>query len=653
MTIAVYICSCGAIVSDRIDLEKLMQDIAAIPDVTVVKCGKFLCSDDGKDFISKDLLENKAERLVIAACSPRDHETTFRNLLAKLGINPYLMQFVNIREQIAWVTADKEEALTKAIRSVRSAVARVKLHEPLEKQELTACPNVLIVGAGPAGLKAALTLAEAGRKVTLVERAPLIGGMPVRFEELFPNLECGPCMLEPLMGDILHGPWHENIELMTCTDLVDAAGYYGNFIVKLQQHPRYVDMQQCIGCAECVFACPEETVNPINCGLSKRKAIDFPFIGALPNAPTLDLATCRRSRGEECRLCQDACPISPDLIRFDDVDNFVERNVGAIIIATGASLYAAEKLPNLGYGKISDIYSSLEFERLMAATGPTRGQLLKKDGEAPRSIAIVHCVGSLDEKHCAYCSGICCQYALKFSHLITAKLPDTKIIHLFREMVIPGKEQYPLFQHSRENSRIEMRRYENIEDLEISPCTSGGITININSQKALALTADMLVLCPAVVPATGADTLAELLDLPQDRFGFFEELHGRLDAAQSKIKGIYLAGTCQGPMDVQLAALQGMAAAGYILSGLATGKKLEIEPITAAVNEDLCAGCRVCGAVCPYKAIDFSQERRKSVLNALLCHGCGTCVAACPSGALTGRHFTNDEILAELEELLA
>jgi heterodisulfide reductase subunit A len=653
MKIAVYLCSCGTIIGERIDLDLLKAAIEKLPDVVYVKSGRFLCSDDGKSFVKTDLEENRPDRVVVAACSPRDHEATFSNILSNAGINPYLLQFVNIREQIAWVTSDKEKALQKAISWVRSAIARVRLHEPLEKEEITASPEVLVIGAGPAGLKAALSLAEAGRKVTLLEKAPLIGGMPVRFEELFPNMECGPCMMEPLMGEIFHGPWHGNIELLTCTDLVEVAGYYGNFIVRMRQRPRHVDLKQCIGCAECVFACPEETDNPINCGMGKRKAIDFPFIGALPNAPTVDMPTCRRSRGEDCTLCQEACPISPDLIRFDEEEQILERNVGAIVVAIGATLYDAGRLPALGYGVLPEVYTSLEFERLLAATGPTRGQLQKKDGTPPGRIAIIHCAGSLDEGHCAYCSAVCCQYALKYSHLITSRLPGTRVFHLFRELVIPGKERYPLYQHCAKDQRVEMLRYGKMDDLQLSACTDGGITINISSQTSQGLGADMVVLCPAVVPAPDAMELGRILDLPEDRFGFFEELHGRLDAAQSKIKGIYLAGSCQGPMDVQLAALQGMAAAGHILSGLAAGKKLEIEPITAAINEELCAGCRICATVCPYKAIGFNEEQRKSEVNPLLCHGCGTCVAACPAGALTGRHFTNEEILAELEELLA
>ena len=338
---------------------------------------------------------------------------------------------------------------------------------------------------------------------------------------------------------------------------------------------------------------------------------------------------------------------------FADQEKVLERNVGAIILAVGSTLYDCSQFPSLAYGKAEDVYTSLEFERLLSASGPTHGQVLKRDGQPPNSVAIVHCVGSLDQKHKPYCSGVCCQYAFKFNQMVGHRVADAKIHHFYRELVTPGKEECALYQRALENPNAQFIRYADLADIEVGGenkvreirCRDAGGKMN-------QIAADMVILCPAIVPGERAQMLADLLDTAQDKFGFFEELHSRADVGQSKIKGIYLAGTCQSPKDVQSSMSQGMAAAGHVLSELPAGRKLKIEPITAHVNAESCSGCKVCTSVCPYKAIGFDTEREVSLVNALLCHGCGTCVAACPSGAMDGSHFTRDQIFAELDGVL-
>ena len=652
MRVGVYFCNCGTNIAGKIDPEQVKTRLRDMPEVDYFETCGFLCSEDGKRFLAEDIRSREPDRVVIAACSPRDHEANFMRVLESAGLNPYLFQMANIREQVAWVTSDPERALSKGVGAIRSAIARVRLHEPLEKQKLDIVPDVLVIGAGPAGLKAALTLAAADRRVVLVEKDPVIGGKPVRYEELFPVMECAPCMLEPLMGNVFHGELADRVELLTQTEVVEVTGYYGNFIVKLRQQPRHVDPVQCIGCGECVAVCPANAPNEFNCGMSDRKAIDFPFAGALPYAPYLDHQTCIRDRGDDCRLCKDACPLGPDIIDLDAGELVKERNVGAIIVATGSGLYDCSALSGLGYGRLPDVYTSYEFERILSSTGPTGGELVTKEGKLPGSVAIIHCVGSLDEAYQPYCSGVCCQYAFKYDHLLRSRLPDIRITHLYRHLVLPGKDGTSLYREAVTSHAVDLIRYENISDISLCTCNSGngGTIISLGQQDKL--NADLVILCPAITAAPGADTLAEVLDVSRDRWGFFEELHGRLDAAQSKLKGVYLAGTCQAPMDIQQAMQQGMAAAGYVLAGLVPGRKLEIEPITAAVQTDRCGGCRVCIAVCPYKATGFDEESRKSAVNPVLCHGCGTCVAACPAGAMEGHHFTSAEITAELEAAL-
>lgn len=647
--IGIYFCNCGSNIAEKISSDAVAEAAGFFPDSPYFTTVDFICSEDGKLKFEESLKTEQPDRVVVAACSPRDHEATFRRCLTNAGINPYLLQMVNIREQIAWVTEDPAVATAKAIVAIRGALFRVRLQQPLEKKQLEVCPDALVIGAGPAGMKAALSLAEAGRSVVLVERTPFVGGLPVRFDELFPALECAPCMLEPLMGDLLHGDSAGKVELLTMSELIEVTGFYGNFIAKIRQKPRHVSLHECIGCGECVEACPATTMNEFNSNASTRKAIDFAFAGVLPNAPFLLDEACVRSKGEECRACKDACPMGEDVVDLEEVENVVERRIGSIILATGAGLYDASRVVGMGMGTLPDVYDALQFERMLSSTGPTGGEIVTSAGIPPSSVAIIHCVGSLDSEHQPYCSGICCQYAFKFNHMITAKLPGTSITHYHRELVVPGKEAHTLFNHAARNKNSSMKRYDGIRDLAVAQDGAGRLQVCVKGEAA---PADMVVLCPAVIPAEGGDRLSAMLDVSCDSSGFFRELHGRMDASQSTMKGVYLAGACQEPMDARSAMLEGMACVGYTLAGLQPGRTIEIEPISAEVDETRCAGCRLCVSVCPYHAISFNLEHNASNINAVLCRGCGTCVTACPAGAITGHHFTNEQIMAEIEGVL-
>jgi heterodisulfide reductase subunit A2 len=651
--IGIYFCNCGTNISDKINADLVREKVSDIHGGLSFQTVDFMCSEEGKECIEREIREKKIERVVIAACSPREHELTFMRILSKAGINPYLMQMVNIREQVAWVTEDKTAATVKAARLVGAAIKRVSLHDPLEKREIDICPDVLVIGAGPAGLKAAIGIAGAGRKVTIVEKAPVIGGMPVQYEEVFPNMECGPCMLEPLLAEVMHGEHSGNIEVLTLSELDDVIGSYGNFRVKIRQKPRYVGIDKCIGCAECIAACPVSAENEFDSGMSEKKAIFFPFAGALPNVPSIDNRICLRAKGQDCRLCQDACPVEGAIV-LDDCEKVFERTAGAVIVAIGSGTYDCRNLPNLGYGSVRDVLTGPEFERMLASNGPTGGEIRTSNGRAPESVAIIHCVGSLDTNHKEYCSGICCQYALKFSHLISRKLPGTKVHHFFRELSVPGKEEFTLYSKARENPLAAFIRYRDISELSVGEEDDRKIIRyrDVEGQKG-GIPADIIILCPAVTPSAGTAKVGSLLEMSTDRLGFFEEMHSRTDAVQSKIRGVFIAGTCQSPMDIQKAMGQGMAAAGGVLSGLVAGRKLEINPVNAVMSTEACSGCRVCVAVCPYRAITFNSEEKVAGVNDVLCQGCGTCVAACPAGAIRANHFTTEEIFSEIEGLLS
>lgn len=648
MKIGVYLCKCGTNIAEKIDPERVEKEVRDFPGIAYCKSCEYLCSEEGKAFLEHDLKDEKPDRVVISACSPRDYERMFRERVAAARINPYLMQMVNVREQVAWVTEDPELATQKTVHYIRGAARRVSLHAPLEEKEIEISPDVLVVGAGPAGMKAAMALANSGRKVVLVEKTPVVGGLPVRYEELFPNLECGPCMLEPVEAEIFQS---REIEILTLSEVAEVVGYCGNFTVKIRQAPRFVDLEKCIGCGECVNPCPASLPNAFNCHLDQRKAMAFALQGGLPNAPSIDMKACLRAGGEDCAICRTACPVE-GAVNFEDGEKILERNVGAIILAVGSALYDCTVFPNLAYGKGGDVYTSLEFERLLSASGPTGGKLLTRAGTPPRSVAILHCVGSLDEQHKPYCSGVCCQYAFKFNQLVHHKLPEANVFHFHRELVTPGKEECGLLARAMAHPHARFIRYGNLADIKVEDLKGTNRLRYREGGTERELKADMVVLCPAIIPSEGSKQLAAMVEAGLDKFGFFDELHGRADAGQSKIKGIFLAGTCQSPKDIQGSMNQGMAAAGYVLSQLATGKKLKIEPITAQVREEACSGCQVCRGVCPYKAIGFDPDRHVSVVNPLLCHGCGTCVAACPSGAMEGNHFTTAQISAEIEGVL-
>ena len=648
MKVGIYFCRCGGIISDKVDGTELERRLTESLEGAYFTSVDLACSDDGKAQLVEDIRTQKPDRVVFVACSPRDHETTFQGILTDAGMNPFLMQMVNAREHVAWVTQDGPAATEKAYHQIRAAARRVQLHEPLDRQQIEVSTDTMVIGAGPAGLKAALTLAEAGRKVVLVEKGPILGGMPVRYQEVFPKLECGPCVLEPFMAEVLHGPHAKNIEILLLSELAEVKGSFGNFQVQIRRSPRYVDVTTCIGCGACIPACPASEKNPVNCGLNDRRAIDFMFFGGLPNAPYLEPSACLRFQGKECSECKTACPVE-GAINYDDAGEMIERKVGAILLAVGSNLYDCAQVPNLGYGKLPGVVTSLEFERILSASGPTGGEVKLADGTKPKTVAIIHCVGSLDPNRKEYCSGVCCLAAFKFNALLAHKVPGVKVTHYYRTLVFPGKDEYELYGKVAKQASTQLVPYQKIEEISVETGKNGTKVIRLGGE---AQEFDLVVLMQAVIPPKSAPELSKLLEVSLDRNGFFEELHGRVNAMQSKVRGVYLAGTCQSPMDMSKAMTHGASASGLIMSALVPGRKLDLEATHAVVNTDRCSACKSCVAVCPYKAVSFNEEKEVAEVNPVLCLGCGTCVAACPSGAIQGRHFTTEQIYAEIEGAL-
>jgi heterodisulfide reductase subunit A len=648
MRVGVYICECGPNVKEAVNIGEIETFASGLENVVLTKSLNLLCSEEGKNLIEEDIKKHRLSNVVIAACTPKEHEITFRKVLSKAGINPFLLQIVNVREQCAWVTKDIARATQKAKSMIAAAVKRVVFHEPLEVKEIQCMPDILVVGAGIAGISAALTLAQKDRKVYLVEKLPCIGGKAARYEKLFPNLECASCVLDPLLDEVLH---NEHIEVMTSSEVQEVLGFRGNFVVKVQKKARFVDTRSCIGCGACLEVCPVKVKNEYNERLDKRGAIYIPYPGALPHVAVIDKEHCRHFEAEECYACHDACPFGS--IHYGETDQTQELNVGAIVLATGFDVFDARRASRYGYEKIRNVYTSLEFERLLNSNGPTGGKILLRNGKPPKRIALIHCVGSRTKKYNEYCSGVCCMSSLKFSHLIQEKLPDSSVIELYSDLCLAGRESQSFFNNLSGRKRVNFVRVKNIDSVKVAQ-KQNKIFIAYEDMhgRRKRLSFDLVVLSVALEAARDAGEVAKIFGISQGRDGFFLEEHATMAPVSTAVGGIFIAGCAHGPKDIQSAVAEGQAAAGRILSQLIPGAKLSLQPVTAEVNEDLCSGCKTCVSLCPYKAIMYDSIKGIVSVNEVLCRGCGVCVAACPSSAIKARNFSDKQILAEIEGLV-
>ncbi|KPK47296.1 MAG: disulfide reductase [Dehalococcoidia bacterium SM23_28_2] len=646
--IGVFICHCGTNIAGTVDIDEVREFAAGLPGVVSARDYKFTCSEPGQLQIKEDVKNLGLNRVVVAACSPRMHEITFRKAVAEVGLNPYLLQIANIREQDSWVHKNGSTEKAKAL--IRAAVQRANLLESLERREVPVTPSVLVVGGGIAGIQAALNIANANHKVYLVEREPSIGGRMIQLDKTFPTLDCSSCILTPKMAAVGS---HPNIELMTYSEVEDVSGYIGNFKVKVRKKPRYVDSELCTGCGICIEKCPWKTDSEFDMGLGKRKAVYTPFPQAVPNVPVIDPDVCVYFEKGTCRACEKFCP--PGAIAWDQKEETVELEVGAIIVATGYDLLDPSPLTQYGYKRLDNVITSLEFERMCSATGPTGGELVLKDGSAPQSVAIIHCVGSRDKNYCEYCSRVCCMYALKYSHLIGEKT-DADVYQLYIDMRCYGKGFEEFYKRlSDEGVNFVRGKVAQVTDQVAGEEEQGKLVVVTEDTllgRMLRIPVDMVILCPAMVARADADEVARRFLINRGADGFFLERHPKLEPVATASDGVFVVGCAQGPKDIPDTVAQASAGAAEALSLIDRGT-VEIEAATAVVDEEMCSGCKICLALCPYNAITFDEEKKLANVNDILCKGCGVCVAACPSAAITGRHFTDKQIFAEIDGLLA
>ncbi len=650
--VGIYVCHCGSNIAGTVDCEEVARWAGQnIKDVAVARDYKFMCSSLGQQLIEDDIKKEGLTRVVVAACSPHLHEKTFRRACQNAGLNPYLCHMTNVREHVSWVNNDKKAGTEKVKSLVSAAAERVKHQQPLEPFFVKVNPATLVIGGGIAGLQATLELADAGYPVYLVEREPSIGGHMAQFDKTFPTLDCSACILTPKMSEVGQ---HENVTMFTYSELEEVSGSVGSFKVKIRKRARYVDYDKCTGCGICVEKCPRKVVDDaFEAGLGYRKAIYTPFPQAVPRVPVIDTANCTYFQSGKCKVCSKVCPT--DAVRYDQQDEIVELEVGNIVLATGWKLFDCKRLPNYGYGRLANVYTNLEFERLCNAAGPTNGKIVLRDGKTePQRVAIIHCVGSRDSRYNTFCSAVCCMAAMKFGHLVLEKT-NAEVYSFYIDMRPNQKDYEEFYQRLLEEGMHFVRgRVAEVTDAARRPEEQGKLIVQyedtlLGEQKRLPV--DMVILMGAMEPQADAKEMGLKCGISCSMAGWFTERHPKLDPVATMTDGVFVAGVCQGPKDIPASVAQGAAAAARI-SGMITNGKVMIEPIVASIDEESCSGCRVCNNMCPYNAIEFDEAKGVSRVITAMCKGCGTCVAACPCDAISGAHFKNDQIYAEIEGIL-
>ena len=648
--IGVYICHCGTNIAGTVDVAEVARFAQGLDSVVVARDYKFMCSDPGQQLIKDDIRNFNLNRIVVSACSPTLHEATFRRACQTAEVNPYLFEMANIREHCSWVTEDKQLATEKSKALVSAAVKRVYYQQPLETREVPVNPNTLVVGAGIAGIQAALKVADSGNKVYLVERDPSIGGHMAQLDKTFPTLDCSACILTPKMSMVGSHPY---IELMTYSEVVEVSGYVGNFKVKIRKKARSIDMDKCTGCGICIEKCPWKAESEFDAGLGKRKAIYTPFPQAVPNVPVIDREHCVYFLKGACRACEKFC--EPKAINFEQEDEIIEVEVGNIIVATGFNVFDPTPIYQYGYKRLDNVITSLEFERMISSTGPTAGEIVLKDGSEPESIAIIHCVGSRDDKYHEYCSRVCCMQSIKFSHLIKEHLPGVKVYEFYIDIRSFGKGYEEFYNRVLDEGVIFFRgRPAEVTDIAETPEEEGKLIVQFEDTligKQRRLPVDMVILSVALEANPDAEAVARMFNISRSADGFFLERHPKLDPVATTTDGTFVAGCCQGPKDIPDTVAQALAAAAEVLAMISKGT-IEIEAATAVINERICSGCQICKLVCPYGAILFDEEKEVCRVNEALCKGCGICVSGCPSDSITLNHFTNEQIVAQMEGML-
>ena len=652
--VGVYVCHCGSNIAgtvDVVDVANWAAEKLGRQGVIIAREYKFMCSSLGQELIEKDIKELGLTRVVVAACSPHLHEKTFRTAAKNAGLNPYLVELASIREQVSWVHSDKAVATAKAKAVVSGAVSRVIENRALDEIKVSINPNTLVVGGGIAGIQSALEIANAGFHVYLVEREPSIGGHMAQFDKTFPTLDCSACILTPRM---VEAGTHPNITLLTWSEVTKVAGYVGNFHVTIKKKARFVNEELCTGCGICQEKCPKKVIDEVyEAGLGYRKAVYTPFAQAVPNFPVMDKENCTYFIKGTCKACEKFCPTGA--IDFKQQDELLHIDVGNIVLATGYDLFDARRVSNYGYGRLPNVFTSIEFERLSNAAGPTSGNIVLRDGKTtPKSVGIIHCVGSRDKNFNNYCSVICCMQGLKFAHLVHERT-GAIVYNFYIDMRTAYKAYDEFYQRVLEEGTLFVRgKVAEVTNAARNEREKGKLIIQVEdtlASKQRRIPVDMVILSSGLQPRADAKEVGKMFGISCSMDGWFTEKHPKLDPVATMTEGIYIVGCAQGPKDIPSSVAQGAAASARVLDKILQ-KEVALEPIKASVNQALCSGCKICNGLCPFNAISFIEDDKVTSINPALCQGCGTCVAACPAGAISGTGFSNEQIIAQIDGLM-
>lgn len=660
--IGVFVCHCGSNIAATVDVKRVAEAAKNEPGVVFSADYQYMCSQSGQDLIKDTIKEYKLTGIVVCSCSPRMHENTFRKAAASVGLNPYMVEIANIREQCSWIHKDIEAGTEKAIILVRTAIAKVLLNAPLTAGSSPVTKRALVIGGGIAGIQTALDIADAGFEVDLVEKEPTIGGKMAQIDKTFPTLDCAACILTPKMVEAAQ---HERIHIYSYSEVAYVQGFVGNFTVTIKRKARYVKEDVCTGCGLCTEKCPQKNVpNTFNLGLDTRRAIYIPFAQAVPKVATIDPNYCTMLKTGKCGVCSKVCTVNA--IDYNAKDEYIDVKYGAIVVATGFNPIKVDKYDEFAYSQSPDVVTSLEYERLMNAAGPTGGTLLRpSDRTHPKTIVFVQCVGSReaeDSTKCGkpYCSKICCMYTAKHAMLTREKYPDTDVYVFYIDVRTPGKNFDEFYRRA-----VEQYGVHYVKGMvgKVTP-ENGKLKVQASDlieMKQLHIDADMVVLATAIEPDKSARPLATLLTASMDTNDFFTEAHPKLRPVESPTAGVFLSGVCQGPKDIPETVAQAGAAASKVI-GLLNKDSLVCNPCVAHSNENLCSGCSQCEKVCPYGAITYVdkefrmpnrtiQVRRVAQVNEAVCQGCGACTVTCPSQAMDLKGFSNKQIMAEVDAI--
>ncbi|MGA1794482.1 MAG: 4Fe-4S binding protein [bacterium] len=650
--IGVFVCWCGSNIAETVDCQKVAEYASHLPGVVVSLDYKYMCSDPGQRLILDAIQKERLTGVVVAACSPRMHEVTYRRTVAQIGFNPFLLEMANLREHCSWVHNDREEATEKAKDLVRLMVEKVKRNHPLVDIRIPVTKRALVIGGGIAGIQAALDIAQAGYEVIMVEKSPSIGGHMAQLDETFPTLDCSQCILTPRMVEVAQSP---RIKLYTYAEVDAVEGYIGNFQVKIRQKARSVDTTKCNGCGLCRQKCPTTVTSEFEAGMGTRKAIYVPFPQAVPNKPVIDREHCLKFTKGKCGVCAKICPTKA--IDYEQKDEIITEDVGAIICATGFEL--SETHAYNEYGNDPDIISGLQFERLVSASGPTLGELKRpSDGRLPQSVVFIQCAGSRDNASGRpYCSKICCMYTAKHTMLYRHKVHDGKAYVFYMDIRAGGKNYDEFVRRAiEEDHAIYIRgRVSKIYRRGDKLIVLGADTL-LGAQ--VEVEADLVVLATAIAAPKGIERLAQMLGVSYDLHNFMCEAHPKLRPVETNSAGVFLAGACQAPKDIPESVAQAGAAASKVLA-LFSQKELLREPMIASVNQATCAGCFTCETVCAYKAIEPFDIKDKegnliktvAQVNKGKCQGCGACAATCRSNSIQLSGFTDSQIFAQIHHI--